>query len=71
MSIITPVHGLSLFTRITDSRAYARIAPTGVEALNTAMCLRHSDRGSDVANREVVKARTAGAVLSQRQLCRG
>ena len=49
-------------TVTNDKSVYTRIAPTGVEALNTATCFRHSDRGNDVASNDVDSARTAGAI---------
>lgn len=63
-SIATPVHGLSLLTRTIESSEYAMMAPMGVDALNTAICFRHSARGSDVASSDVLRANTVGATQS-------
>ena len=62
-----PVHGLSLLTWTNERRKYTRMAPIGVDALKTAMCLRQSGRGSPVASKDVVNARTVGAGVNVRK----
>lgn len=44
-----------------ENAAYEMMAPTGVDALNTARCFLHSTRGNDVDKRDVVNAREVGA----------
>lgn len=61
MSNATPGQRPSLLAPRKDSNTNETSAPTGVDALNTAMCFLHSGRGSDIDNNDVVSASAVGA----------
>jgi hypothetical protein len=62
-SMAIPVQPLLLLFPKNDNAVYETNAPAGVAELNIATCFLQSDRGSEFAISEVVRAKAVGAVI--------
>lgn len=60
-SMAIPVQSVLAAVPRDDNIAYETTAPIGVAALNIATCFLQSVRGSEVANKDVVRAKAVGA----------